>query len=339
MKSIFDMKGPEKAAALLMILGPQITADILKHLDETSVERITAELIKMKSLPENEREELIGDFMIELRKTARSDSGGINRARKIIEESFGDEKADEMIKKIESRDVESAFKFLSTLEADELLALVKDEPAQMVALVLSFLPAKISGEIIKKLPRGKAADTALRLARMKNVSPEATVAVARALRKRYRTIKSEETDEKSEAGGIDSLASILDYMSSDSEKKILDSLGITMPEAAEELSERIFSFENITALSNAEMRLLIDELNDDYLIAFALKGADDGIRFSFLRNMSQNRAADIIEEMNRMGAVKLKEVLEYREVIVETVRQMEARGAIRLRRRREEWVE
>ncbi len=338
MKSIFEMKGPEKAAALLMIMGPQITADILKHLDETSVERLTAEMIKMKSLPESEREELIGDFMIELKKTTRSDSGGINRARKIIEESFGDEKADEMIKKIESRDVESAFKFLAELEAEEILALVKDEPPQMVALVLSFLPARTSGEIIKKLPREKVAETALRLARMKNVSPEATVAVARALRKRYRTMKSEETD-GSEAGGIDSLVSILGHMSSDSEKKILDNLGITMPEVAGELSERIFSFENIAALSNAEIRLLIDELNDDYLIAFALKGADDEIRFRFLRNMSQNRATDIIEEMNRMGAVKLKEVLEYREAIVETVRQMEARGAIRLRRSGEEWVE
>lgn len=338
MKSIFDMKGPEKAAALLMLLGPQITADILKHLDETSVERLTAEMIKMKSLPESEREELIGDFMIELKKSSRTEAGGINRARRIIEESFGNEKADEMIKKIESRDVESAFKFLSELTADEMLALVKDEPSQMVSLVLSFMPPKTAGEIIKKLPRDKAGEVALKLARMKNVSPEASVAVARALRKRYRTMKSTEAEER-EAGGIESLVSILGHMSSDSEKKILDSLGISMPGVAEEISERIFSFENISSLSNAEMRLLIDELNDDYLIAFALKGAGDEIKFRFLRNMSQNRATDIIEEMNRMGAVKLKEVMEYREAIVEAVRHMEARGAIRLRKSGEEWVE
>jgi flagellar motor switch protein FliG len=338
MKSIFDMKGPEKAAALLMLLGPQITADILKHLDETSVERLTAEMIKMKSLPESEREELIGDFMIELKKSSRTASGGINRARRIIEESFGEEKADEMIKKIESKDVESAFKFLSELTSDEIFALVKDEPTQMISLVLSFIPPKTSGEIIKKLPRDKAGEIALKLARMKNVSPEAAVAVARALRKRYRTMKSEETDQ-GEAGGINSLVSILGHMSSDSEKKILDSLGITMPKVADEISERIFNFDNIASLSNAEMRLLIDELNDDYLIAFALKGAEDEIRFRFLRNMSQNRATDIIEEMNRMGAVKLKEVLEYREAIVEAVRHMEARGVIRLRKNGEEWVE
>lgn len=338
MKSIFDMKGPEKAAALLMVLGPQITADILKHLDETSVERLTAEMIKMKSLPESEREELIGDFMIELKKSSKAATGGINRARRIIEESFGEEKADEMIRKIESKDTESAFKFLSELTSDEILALVKDEPSQMISLVLSFMPAKTSGEILKKLPRDRAREAALKLARMKNVSPEAAVAVARALRKRYRAMKSTEADEAG-AGGIDSLVSILGHMSSESEKKILDSLGITMPKVAEDISERIFTFENIASLSNSEMRLLIDELNDDYLVAFALKGAGDEIKFRFLRNMSQNRATDILEEMERMGAVRLKEVLEYRDAIVEKVRDMEARGAIHLRRNGEEWVE
>ena len=338
MKSIFDMTGPEKAAALLMLLGPQITADILKHLDETSVERLTAEMIKMKSLPESEREELIGDFMIELRKTARSSSGGINRARKMIVDSFGEEKADEMINRIESKDVESGFKFLAELSAEEILLLVKDEPAQMISLVLSFTPPKVSGEILKALPRDRAKETALKLARMKDVSPEAAVAVARALRKRYRSLKSADTGE-TEAGGISSLISILGHMSSDREKKILENIGITMPAIAEEISERIFNFENIAGLNNNDVRLLIDEIADDHLISMALKGAGDDIKFRFLRNMSQNRATDILQEMSDLGAVKLKDVLECRNSIVEIVRGLEERGAIRLRRSDEEWVE
>ena len=338
MKSIFDMTGPEKAAALLMLLGPQITADILKHLDETSVERLTAEMIKMKSLPESEREELIGDFMIELRKTARSSSGGINRARKMIVDSFGEEKADEMINRIESKDVESGFKFLAELSSEEILLLVKDEPAQMISLVLSFTPPKLSGEILKALPRDRAKEAALKLARMKDVSPEAAVAVARALRKRYRSLKSADTG-GAEAGGISSLISILGHMSSDREKKILENIGITMPAIAEEISERIFNFENIAGLTNNDVRLLIDEIADDHLISMALKGAGDDIKFRFLRNMSQNRATDILQEMSDLGAVKLKDVLECRNSIVEKVRGLEERGAIRLRRSDEEWVE
>lgn len=338
MKSIFDMNGSEKAAALMIILGPQISSDIMKHLDETSVERLTSEMIKMKSLPESEREELMGEFLIELRRSSAVSYGGINRARKIIVDAFGEEKADEMIKKIENKDVESGFKFLAELPAEDILALVKDENPQMIALVISFISPKVSGEIIKSLPRDRAKEVALKIAKMKNVSPEATVAVARALRKRYRAMKSA-AEEAAEAGGINSLVSIIENMSSDREKELLDSIGITIPDIAEEINERIFNFENIASLMNSEMRMLIDELNDDHLIAFALKGAGDEIRFRFLRNMSQNRATDILHEMDLMGAVKLKEVMECRNYIVDVVRRMEARGALHFRKKGEVWVE
>lgn len=338
MKSIFDMSGTEKAAALLTVLGPQISGDIIKHLDETSVEKLTVEMIKMKSLPDVEREDLIGEFMIELRKSSAASYGGINRARKIIVDAFGDEKADEMIQKIENRDVESGFKFLAELPAEDILALIKDENPQMIALVISFISPKVSGEILKSLPRERAKEVALKIARMKNVSPEATVAVARALRKRYRAMKSAQGG-AGEAGGINSLVSIIEHMSSDREKDLLENIGISIPHVAEEINERIFNFENIATLSNSEMRLLIDELNDDHLIAFALKGAGDETRFRFLRNMSQNRATDILHEMDVMGAVKLKEVIECRNYIVDVVRRMEARGAVHFRKKGEVWVE
>ncbi len=338
MKSIFDMSGTEKAAALLIILGPQIGADILKHLDETSVEKLTAEMIKIRSLPDGEREELMGEFMIELRRSSKASYGGINRARKIIVDAFGEEKADDMLKKIEGKDVESGFKFLAELPADDIFQLVKDEDPQLISVVINFIQPKTSGEILKALPRDKAKQVALRLAKMKGVSPEASVAIARALRKRYRAMKGQQS-EAAESGGIDSLVSILEHMSSDSEKKILDSLGITMPHVAEEITERIFNFDNIAGLTNKEMRLLIDELNDDSLIAMALKGAGDEIRFRFLRNMSQNRATDILKTMNDLGAVKLKEVVECRDYIVDVVRRMENRGAVVFRKKGEVWVD
>lgn len=338
MKSIFDMTGPEKAAALLILLGAEITADIFKHLDETSVEKLTAEMIKMRSLPDNDREELFAEFMIELRRSARESHGGLNKARKIIVDAFGEEKADELIKKIENRDVESGFKFLSDLPAEDVFLLVKDENPQMISLVISFISPKVSGEILKALPKDRAKEVAVRLARMRNISPEAAVAVARALRKRYRDIKSREA-ETAKGGGVDSLASILEHMSSDKEKVILENIGITMPEVADEISGRIFSFENIAGLTNQEMRRLIDELNDDSLVAFALKGASDEVKFRFLRNMSQNRATDVLKEMDRLGAVRLTEVTECRNYITDVVRKMENRGEIVFRKKGEVWVE
>lgn len=338
MKSFFDMTGAEKAAALLVIMGPEIASEIIRHLDEDSIEKLTACMVRMQSLPEKEKEDLIGDFIIELKKSSKQTTGGINRARKIIVDAFGNEKADEIIKKIENRDTESNFKFLNDLEDEELLHLLKDEQPQIIALVIKFITPKKGGMILKNLAPDKSKEIGLRLVKMKNLSSEAAVAVARALKKRYRNYKQTE-DRKSIKGGIESLASIMNYMSSEQERSLLRSMDITIPEISKEIMEMIFSFENITSLTNREIRILIDEINDDYIIAKSLKGAHDDIRFRILRNMSRDRAENVIHEMSDMGAVRMKDVEECRDYIVDIMRELNENGVINLRRDGEVYVE
>lgn len=338
MKSFFDMSGTEKAAALLVLLGPDIAADILRHLDEDSIEKLTAGMVRMQSLPEREKEDLIGDFIIELKRSSRKTTGGINRARKIIVDAFGNEKADEIIKKIENRDTESNFKFLNDLEDEELLNLMKDEQAQIIALVIKFITPKKAGMILKNLTPDKSKETGLRLIKMNNPSSEAAVAVARALKKRYRNYKKNE-DRNSITGGVESLATIMNYMSSEQEKNLLKRMEITIPEISKEIREMIFTFDNIVNLTNKEIRILIDEINDDYIIAKSLKGADDDIRFRMLRNMSRDRAENVIDEMNDMGAVRMKDVEECRDYIVDIMRELNENGVLILRRDGEVYVE
>jgi len=127
MKSIFDMTGTERAAALLVLLGPETASEVMKHLDEESIEAITAQMIKVQNLSREDREDLIGDFMIELKRASKTPGGGINKARKMIIDAFGSEKADEMIARIESKDPESGLKFLSEIEETDVLTLLKDE--------------------------------------------------------------------------------------------------------------------------------------------------------------------------------------------------------------------
>ena len=337
MKSIFNMTGTEKAAALLMILGPDIASEILRHLDEDSIEKLSAGILRMQSLPDDEKEELIGEFIIEIRKSSKNSTGGINKARKIVVDAFGAEKADELIKKIENRDTESNFKFLNELDDSELIDLLKDEEPQVVALVIKFLNPKKAGMILKKMPSNKSKDIGVRFAKMKNPSSEAAVAVARALKKRWKN--KEKLHEKDDIGGIKSLANILSHMSTEQEKDLLKVMGITIPHISKEIMEMKFSFDNIVNLSNTGIRILIDEINDDFIIAKSLKGASDEIRFKMLRNMSQNRAEAVIEEMKAMGIVKLKDVEECREYIVDIMQQLAENGVIIVKRYGEEFVE
>jgi flagellar motor switch protein FliG len=338
MKSLFNMTGTEKAAALLIILGPEIASGILRHLDEDSIEKISAVMVKMQSLPVEEREDLVGEFIIELKKSSKSTAGGINRARKMIVDAFGEEKADELIKKIENRDTESGFKFLNELDDAMLVNLLKDEQPQIIALVIKFISPQKGGMVLKSLPPDRAREAGVKLARMNNPSAEAAVAVARALKKRCRDIKKID-DEKSIMGGVESLASIMSHMSSEQERNLLKGMDIVVPHLSKEIMEMIFTFENIVNLSNKEIRILIDEINDDFTIAKSLKGAGDDIKFKILRNMSQNRAEGVLTEMSAMGAVRLKDVEECRDYIVDIMRELNENGVILLRRDGEVYVE
>lgn len=338
MKSIFDMSGTEKAAALLTILGPEIASDIMKYLDEASIEKLSSEMIRVQSLPAGEKEDLFGEFMIELKRSSKNTYGGKNRARKLIADTFGDEKAEELINKIENRDAETAFRFLDEIDDHDFVPLLKDEQPQVIALVIKYVNPKKAGLLMKSLDSGTAKTVALRVAKMKSHSPEAAVAVARAVKKRYDEVKKRGAG-SDQSGGMESLISIISHMSSEQEKKILQSMDISMPHISREISERIFSFESVLNLTNVEIRILIDEINDDYLLAKALKGAGDEIKFKFMRNMSQNRATSVLGEMDLMGPVRLLEIDECRSAIVEIMRVLNENGVISLRRNGEIYVE
>ena len=337
MKSIFNMTGAEKAAALLMIFGPDTASEILRHLDEESIEKLSAGILRMQSLPDDEKEELIGEFIIEIRRSPKNSIGGINKARQIVVDAFGEEKADELIKKIENRDTESNFKFLNELKDSDLIDLLKDEQPQVIALVIKFLSPQKGGMILKNLPQDKSKEVGVKFARMKNPSLEAAVAVARAIKKRCKN--KEEIYESDNVGGIKSLVSILNYMSTDKEKELLRVMDIAVPHISKEIMELTYTFENIINLSNREIRILIDEIRDDFIIAKSLKGTNDDIRFKVLRNMSQNRAETVLEEMRVMGAVRLKEVEECRKYIVDIMQQLDFNGVIAIKRDGETYIE
>ena len=338
MKSIFDMSGKERAAALLITLGPDIASEVLKHLDQESIEAITGEMIRMQALSPEDQEDIVGEFMIELRRASRSGTGGINRARKMIIDAFGSEKADEILSRIEDRDPETGFKFFRDIDNKTAVDLLKDEEPGVIALVLKHIDPARAAVILKELPGEKSKSAAVRLAKMKNPSPEAAVAVARALKKRYARIREIEGD-KSIEGGVESLMSIMAHMSSSQERSILRNMDITVPHLSREIMDRIFTFENVINLTNSEIRILIDEISDDMIIARSLKGAGDDVRFKFLRNMSQNRATDILREMDIMGPVRLSDINECRDYIVDIMRQLNENGVIVIKRDGEIFVE
>lgn len=326
MKPIDQLSGVERAAALLVSLGRDVAAEILKHLDEASIERLTAEMARIDRLSPAEREDLIGGFLIDLRKEKKRVRGGQETARELLAGAFGTERAEEVMARSGSVDFKKEFQYLAEVPDEVLLGFIRDEHPQTIAVVLSYLPPEKSAVLLKGLPPETGKQVVIRMAKMERAAPEAVVRIAKTLRKKYDHYQKE--GQGLTSGGMNSLIEILGHMSGDDERTILATLDTTLPGISQQIREQMFSFDNILHLSNKEVRILIDEVGDDDLIARALKGAGDDLRFKFLRNMSQNRATDIIQEMEALGAVRLSEVEDYRGKIVAVMRALHENGVI-----------
>ncbi len=338
MKPIGKMTGPEKVAALMVALGADAASKVMKSLDYDTLNKITVEIAKIGEISIEEKEEMIGEFMIEFKKNHKAVFGGENIARDFIVSAFGDEKADEIFSNLTKKDLEKGFDFVKNIDSEHLASLLENESPQTIAVTFSHLPSRKAADILNILPPYTGKEVSKRMARMGKTSPEAVLEIARTLKDKCE--KQMELNNNYQApDGIDTLVNILGGMSLDQERRLIDYFDITIPDIAEKIRASIFNFEQIVNLTHQEIQIVIDELNDDYIVAIALKGAGDEIKFKFFRNMSLNRATDILNEMDEMGPKRISEINEAREKIVRVMRELNDYGMINLRKDKERYVE
>lgn len=338
MKPVGEMTGTEKAAALMVALGPDVASEIMRHLDDASVQKIASEIAKIDRLSPEDREELVGEFLLDLRKTRGASYGGENVARDLLESAFGEEKSKEILGRLSRKDLEKGFTFLAEIDSALLVSFLQDEHPQTIAVTMAHIPARKAAEVLKALPSDMAREAARRLATMERTSPEAVIEISRVLRRKYDRIMASGQDLES-TGGVDTLVSILNFMSGDQERTLMDYFDSSMPDISQEIRDRIFTFDHVVNLDNREMRVLIDEINDDSVIARSLKGAGDDVRIKFFRNMSRNRATDILSDIDAMGPVRLSEIQSSRDVIVSVMKELNDMGVITVKKEKEEYVE
>jgi len=338
MKDIDEMTGTERAAALLVALGPERASDILKHLNEESIQAITTEIAKIGRLSPEEKEDLIGELVISLKKNKHVLQAGEDSAKEILEKAFGSEKSSQILKKVSIKDFEKEFVFFKDADPDILAQLIQKENPQMTAVILTYIPPELSAAVIKKFPPKIMQQVAVKMAHLGSVAPEAVLDMARKLKEKYKR-HLENAQKGVSSDGIASLLEIMSYMNDDDEKKLMENLTGVVPDISKNIRDRIIVFDTINNLTNNDIRILIDEINDDRLIAVSLKGADEDIRFRLLRNMSRNRATDVLEDMEKMGPVRKADVEVSRKEIVNTIRYLYEKGIIHISKPGEIYVE
>ena len=321
---IDDYSGVQKAAILLITLGPENAAVIFKHLKEEEIEELTLEIANTRSVSPQDKEDVLEEFYQVCLAQQYIAEGGIGYAKELLEKALGDEKAQGVIAKLTASLQVRPFEFVRKTDPSQLLNFIQDEHPQTIAMILSYLSATQASMVLGALPPEKQADVARRIAQMDRTSPDVIKEVERVLERKLASLVNQDY---TIVGGIDSIVNILNNVDRSTEKHIMESLEIEDPELADEIRKKMFVFEDILLLDDrAIQRVLRDVDNAD--LELALKSSTEEVQNVIFKNLSSRLASMIKEDMEYMGPVRLKDVEEAQQKIVAIIRRLEESAEI-----------
>nr|WP_225941855.1 flagellar motor switch protein FliG [Sporosarcina limicola] len=318
------MTGKQKAALLLISLGPEVSAAVYKHLNEEEIERLTLEISSVKKVEASVKDEIIEEFHNIALAQDYISQGGIGYAKTILEKALGKEHAQAILNRLTSSLQVRPFDFARRADPAQIMNFIQNEHPQTIALILSYLEAEQAGVILSSLPQEMQADIAKRIALMDSTSPEVLSEIEAVLE---RKLSSTVTQDFTETGGVDAVVEVLNGVDRTTEKTILDALEIQDPELAEEIRKRMFVFEDIVTLDNRSIQRIVRDCENDDLI-LSLKVSSEEVKEILFKNMSQRMSESFQEEMEIMGPVRLRDVEEAQTRIVSIIRRLEDSGEI-----------
>ncbi|HXH62208.1 MAG TPA: flagellar motor switch protein FliG [Fimbriimonadaceae bacterium] len=327
-----SLTGRKKAAIILAILGPDIAAEVIKHFGDDQIETLSLEMARMEKVSPELRETITKEFHDLAMAQDYIAEGGVDNARKVLENAFGADKADIMVRKIVNAMQVMPFEFLKRADPQQLLGFIQNEHPQTIALVLAYMPMSQSSMILSKLPQEVRVEVAERIAMMEQCPPEVIRKVESVLEKKVSNMINQDV---SKAGGPKALVDLLNRVDRSTERLILEALTESNPELAEEVKNMMFVFEDIVQLDDRAVQTILKEV-DIKELATAVKGTDKTVQEKIFSNMSE-RAVDMLQEdMEYMGPVKLRVVEEAQQKIVAVIRRLEEAGEISIGRGEEE---
>ncbi|MFC4404582.1 flagellar motor switch protein FliG [Gracilibacillus xinjiangensis] len=318
------LTGRQKAAILLISLGPDVSAQVYKHLTPEEIEKLTLEISSVKKVDSDQKDEILEEFQEIAMAQDYLAQGGIGYAKTVLEKALGSDKANDILGRLTSSLQVKPFDFARKAEPSQIINFIQNEHPQTIALVLSYLDSEQAAQILSELPQELQADIAKRIAVMDSTSPEIIAEVEQILERKLSTTV---TQDYTQTGGIQAVVEVLNGVDRSTERTILDALEIDDPELAEEIRKRMFVFEDIVTLDNRAIQRVIREVENDDL-RLALKVASDEVKEIVFNNMSQRMAETFKEEMEFMGPVRLRDVEEAQSRIVSVVRRLEEIGEI-----------
>lgn len=330
-----ELTGRKKAAILLLSLGPDIASDIYRNLSDKEIEQITFEIANLQSVSPERKNEVIEEFYHTAMAKQYISHGGVGTAKEILERAVGSGKAMEILERLQGVLTGQPFDFLKHVDIGQLSTFVQNEHPQTIALILAHLNPEQSAKIMNSLPPETQRDVAVRIAGMDQTNPEIISEVERILEQKLANVLSQELNQ---AGGVEALAELLNQLETSSSKRILENVEQQNSELASEVKKRMFTFDDLVVLDDRSLQKVLSSI-DTRELALALKGANEAVRMQIFGNMSARAAEMLRDDLDSMGPVRIQQVEESQQNILNLLRRMEEEGEIFIERSQDGFIE
>jgi flagellar motor switch protein FliG len=318
-----NVSGVRKAAVLLLGLGESEAAEVLRRLPPEAVELVGREIASLGQVSTPIRKQVFGEFYNLALANSYIAEGGLEYTKKLLKASLGDD-ADKVIKQVTQQVQTTPFSFLDKADSENLMAFIQDEHPQTIALILAHLHPSKASEILAGLPNQKQLEVVKRVANMENTNPEVIKEVERGLEHRLSDIVSQSFEK---TGGVESVAEMLNLADRATEKSIMEGLEVDDPDLVEGIRRLMFVFEDILLVDDKGIQRVMKEVDNETL-ALSLKTASEDLKDKIFRNMSDRASKLIQEDMQYMGPVRVSDVEQAQQKIVDVVRALEDSGDI-----------
>lgn len=332
-----QLTGAEKAAIVLLELGTERSAQVMRLLGEPEAAAIGAAIAKSGAIRPTDAERSMREFAALAKSGQPLMVGGMARARDLLEASMGSERAQVIMGTLEAETAPSPFEFLARTEPRQVVNFLANEHPQTVAVVVANVPPDLGSQIMSGLSEETRQDVSVRIARLDRIATSVVQQVVSVLERRFGTGVTERR-EVDTADGVQRLIEILNRSDRPTEKSIFEALETAEAELADNVRSRMFVFEDILELNDRSVQMVLRNV-DNAMLATALKGVKPEVREKITSNMSERAALNLVEEIEVLGQVRLSDVQEAQGGVVQVIRGLEESGDIVISRGNEEFVE
>jgi flagellar motor switch protein FliG len=320
-----NLTGRQKAAILLVSLGPRAAAEVLRQMSPREVEEVTLEMAELGNIPHPLVEGVLGQFYENTLGKVKVQQGGIDYARQVLQQCFGSDEGEKVLGRVVDKIQSRSFRVLKHLDAGQLISFLQDEHPQTIALVLVHLTPRQASVVMSGLPPDLQGEVALRMARLGTIAPGAISTIEEQLEKHVSAMSLA----TAASGGPQAVVDVLHLVDRTTEDGILESIAEHDPELADEIRNMMFVFEDVARLDDRDIREMLKEVEVKEL-ALALKGASEEIKAKIFGNMSKRAKEGVVEDMEYMGPVRLTDVEAAQATVLNVFRRLEEEGTVTL---------